>query len=427
MLRACAVALCLTLLHAPAAAQDAEFKYQKKLMYDFSDDLVQGDLASPQGSFQSARGTRRMQQANRMAAEILEHRMRRKRPDDLKLIRQAAAAEVIVVRGAYDHVEQVLQAVKVKHVVIPGRLLARVPLMSLQTVMINCPGGLGQKVHANLRRFVKTGGFLVTTDWALSDLEQILPGYVSRGGRNTANDVVQVEIHQGDNPLLNHVLASQQRPRWWLETGSYPIRVLNRARVEVLISSAEMRKKYGHAPVAVAFRHDDGRVLHMTSHFYLQQARLVGAKEKARGTTFARAAGLGDAALKQLKQKGLDRVESGAINSAYSMQQVTTNMLVAKAKQNKQLLQRYPLRAVRAFQLQSGPASGASKLAEGRVERDYLLRQLSRQGKRVQVRDLFGHEGWTDAANLAARGAAEPGSGAERSTPDGTAARAMKK
>jgi hypothetical protein len=390
---------------ALAAAQEAERSYQKRTFFDFDDDVVQGNLTlAPNGELIKAGvGTRRMARANRMAARILEHRMRRRRPSDLKLIRKAAAADVIVVRGAYDRVEAVLQAVKVRHVVIPKRLLARVPLMSLQTVMVNCPGGLPAKAHKNLRRFVKTGGYLVTTDWALTDLERIIPGYVTRGGRNTRNDVVKVKVHEIADPMLKHVLAGRSKPRWWLESGSYPIRILKRKKVHVLMSSAEMRKKYGHAPVVVSFRYDDGRVMHMTSHFYLQQAKLVSAREKARGSSFARAAGINKEALKKLKKKGLDRVEAGALNSAYSMQQMTTNFLVAKAKENRRLLRRFPHRAVRAFDLRAGPGKTAPKLKKGNVGKDYLLRIVARQGDRVRVRDLFGRDGWTAATNLRAR------------------------
>ena len=399
------LALSILLVPAPSPAQEAERSYQKKTFFDFDDDVVVGGLKrAPNGELVGAGvGTRRMARANRMAARILEHRMRRRRPDDLKLIRRAAAADVIVVRGAYDRVEAVLRAVRVQHVVIPKRLLARVPLMSLQTVMVNCPGGLSKKAHANLRRFVKTGGYLVTTDWALTDLERIVPGYVARGGRNTRNDVVKVKVHEIADPLLKHVLAGHGKPRWWLESGSYPIRVLNRKKVHVLMSSEEMRRKYGHGPVVVSFRHDDGRVMHMTSHFYLQQAKLVSAREKARGTSFAKAAGLDAKALKRLKKKGLDRVEAGALNSAYSMQQMTTNFLVAKARENRLLLGRFPHRAVRAFALQSGPGKSAPGLKEGKVGKDYVLMIVARRGDRVRVRDLFGRTGWTAAANLRAR------------------------
>jgi len=402
-IRAGWVALLCLLQAGLATAQEAERNYQKRTFFDFDDDVVQGDLVRPDGEFLEARGTRRMRQANRMAARILEHRMRRKRPDDLKLIREAAAADVIVVRGHYDHVEQVLQAVKVKHVVIPKRLLGRVPLMSLQTVMVNCPGRLGARAHENLRRFVRTGGYLVTTDWALSDLEHIAPGFISRGGRNTQNDVVSVTMHEGADPLLSHVMAGKTRPRWWLESGSYPIRVLDRKKVHVLISSAEMKKRYGHAPVVVSFRYEDGRVLHMTSHFYLQQAKLVGARERARGSSFAKAAGLDGKAVAALKKKGLDGVEAGAVSSAYSMQQVTANMLVAKARENARMLARFPFRAARAFELRADPEPGAKAVKRGKVNAGYLLRAVERRGERVRVRDLFGRQGWTERKNLAPR------------------------
>jgi hypothetical protein len=390
-------------LPGPVRGQEAERRYVKRTLYDFDDDLVTGSLNGAYVDGEFKLGTTRMQRANRLAAEILEHRMRKRRPDDLKRIRRAAAADVIVVQGTFDRVEDVLRAVKVKHVVIPARLVDRVPLMSLQTVMVNCPGELSAKAIAKLRRFVKTGGYLVTTDWALAALEKITPGFVSRGGRNTRNDVVRVHVHDGADPVLSHVLASQDHPRWWLEAGSYPIRILDRKRVKVLISSKEMAERYGHSPVAVTFRYDDGRVLHMTSHFYLQQAKMKAAREKARGSAFAASAGVDGKTLGRLKRRGLDKVEAGALNSAYSMQQVTANMLVAKAKDNLRLLERFPQRARRSFVLRRSPGPKAAALAGGAVDKDYLLRIVAREGGRVKVRDLFGREGWTEEANLVRR------------------------
>ena len=98
-----------------ASGQEAERRFQKRTFFDFDDDVVLGELVKPDGAFvKVGLGTRRMARANRMAARILEHRMRRRRPNDLKLIRQAAAADVIVVRGHYDKVQAVLRAVKVE-------------------------------------------------------------------------------------------------------------------------------------------------------------------------------------------------------------------------------------------------------------------------------------------------------------------------
>jgi hypothetical protein len=375
------------LVPCPAAAQDAE----RKTFMDFSDDVVSGSI---DGEASYSMGSTRMRKANRFASRILERRMRRKRPNDLKLIRQAGAADVVVVQGSYDRVQEVLRAVKIKHVVIPPHLVAKVPFMSLQTVMVNCPGHLSPKAQKRIRRFVKHGGHLVTTDWALTVLQRIFPGYVARGGRNTKNDVVKVHLHEGSDPLLNHVRAGKGQPRWWLEASSYPIRILDRKRVKVLISSQEMRKRYGHAPIAVAFRYDDGRVMHMTSHFYLQQSKLRGQREKAKGSAFAKSAGLDAKALARLRKQGLDKVQAGALNSAYSMQQITANVLADKARANKKLLQRYKLVAQQAFVLRKQPATNAPFVPGAKIAKKYILQQLKRQGSWVQVRTLFGHQGW---------------------------------
>ena len=42
-------------------------------------------------------------------------------------------------------------------------------------------------------------------------------------------------IEAGKHPLPAHVQADGQKPRWWLETASFPIRVLNGKRVETRI------------------------------------------------------------------------------------------------------------------------------------------------------------------------------------------------
>src|SRR5262249_20809491 len=130
------------------------------------------------------------------------------------------------------------------------------------------PAGL----HA-LRAFVEQGGMLVTTDWALRYvLEKAFPGFVAVGGKPTRDDVVRVVFEQTDEPFLDGLLDPQADPLWWLEGSSYPIHVLDPARVKVLVSSAEMESRYGRSPIVVAFEVGQGKVYHLTSHFYLQRA-----------------------------------------------------------------------------------------------------------------------------------------------------------
>jgi hypothetical protein len=394
LVRASAALLVALLLPATARADGEKLEPEKA---DFQKALKKAMPAKPatDGVAGGKLGTTGMRRANEVAAAVLERRLQ---SNELKLLRQAGEADVIVVTGSYDRVQDVLRAVQVKHVVVPPNLVERLPLMSTQTLMVNCPGNLTRAGVAKVKQFVRTGGYLVTTDWALTLLARAFPGYVARGGRDTGNDVVAVHVHKSDDPWLKHVQTGGQRPRWWLESSSYPIRILDKQRVKVLISSPEMGRKYGHSPIAVAFSFDDGKVLHMTSHFYLQQSKLVSAKERAKGTAFAKAAGLSEKQISELRAKGLDKLSVGELNSAYSMQRVTANVLVSRQAENKTLLQKYGKRARRAVTL-SAEASGKGR-ARGDVGKDYRLRVVEKKGKQVKVRDLFGREGWTDEANL---------------------------
>ena len=80
-------------------------------------------------------------------------------------------------------------------------------------------------------------------------------------------------------------------PLWWLEASSYPIRVLDPA-VEVLLASSELQGKYGEAPVAVLFRHGQGEVFHMISHYYLQRTELREARHQSNSFEYAMAKGV---------------------------------------------------------------------------------------------------------------------------------------
>jgi hypothetical protein len=352
--------------------------------YSFSDGDAEGRL-----------GDGAMRRANKAAAEILKQRMEQSRPDDLKLLAEAGNADVVVVSGTYDRVQDVLRAVDVKHVVVPPHLLARLKLLPTQTLMVNCPGRVPDQGVALVRDFVRRGGYLVTTDWALLLTARAFPGTIRYNSRATSNDVVAVHVHDGNEPLLQHVKVLKDQPRWWLESSSYPIQVLDPHRVRVLMSSDEMKKKYGEGAVVVAFKEGDGKVLHMTSHFYLQQAKLVAQSEKQSGGTFARGAGLGEKELSALRQKGVDveAVRAGELNSAYSMQQVSANLLVEKQKANRELLaRRYRARMVKDTPL--SPAADGKPQPARLLKKDYRVEVVERRDGKARVRDLFGNEGW---------------------------------
>lgn len=61
-------------------------------------------------------------------------------------------------------------------------------------------------------------------------------------------------------------------PVWWLECSSYPIEIINKGKVKVLVRSNELKRKYQHDPVIIMFEWGKGVVYHMISHFYLQRS-----------------------------------------------------------------------------------------------------------------------------------------------------------
>ena len=213
--------------------------------------------------------------AYRAAAHITREQLRRDAPDRARALDAVKASDVVVVAGIYDHVESVLQALDVPHTVIGTDEVERVELRPEQLLIVNCPGDVSPAAVRRIRAFVESGGSLFTTDWALKHVvEPAFPGVLAFSKAPTPDDVVRIEVRDADNIYLQGVLDGQDDPQWWLEASSYPISILDKKRVEVLITSRELGEKYGESPVAVWFRWGEGDVFHMISHYYLQRTEL---------------------------------------------------------------------------------------------------------------------------------------------------------
>ncbi|MBN2205111.1 MAG: hypothetical protein JW767_08835, partial [Thermoleophilia bacterium] len=213
--------------------------------------------------------------AYRAAAQITREQLRRDAPEKARVLDAVEKSDVVVVRGCYDRVEDVLAALEVDFTVCRAAALDRLALRPEQLLVINCPGQVSAHAITRIRAFVEAGGSLFTTDWALKHvIEPAFPGVLAFNERPTADDVVRIEVKDPDNIYLQGVIDGRDDPLWWLEGSSYPIRVVDPERVQVLITSKELGEKYGEEPVAVWFRWGEGEVFHMISHYYLQRTEL---------------------------------------------------------------------------------------------------------------------------------------------------------
>lgn len=254
-----------------------------------------------------------MKQAYEAGAAGFREKLRREAPADEALLRQMRESDTIVVRGCYDFAEDVLAAMQIPYVLVEGNQLAQTTLRPEQAVLVNCPGALERGVIEQLRGFVEAGGYLVTTDWALKNvLEIAFPGLVQYNGRPSADDVVRVEIVDRGAEMLKDLLDTRDDPQWWLEGSSYPIRILDASKVEVLIRSKEMEQKYGEAPIAIRFAYGKGEVFHIVSHYYLQRTETRTQRQKGKAEGYLAAKGIVDA------QQVAAGLEAGEVESAYT-------------------------------------------------------------------------------------------------------------
>jgi len=333
------------------------------------------------------------QNSESMAAEILEERMKTSRPEDLKLLRNVQDRNIVVVRGSMDHIEQVLASAHIRHTLINPEDVAKHDLNADQILMVNCPGHMPQEGVKRIQRFVRAGGLLYTTDWALMNVvQQAFPGTIAASGRSTGDHVTPVHVHKDDDNLMsNMLLRGGTRPQWWLEGGSYPIQIKDPQRVTVLASSEEMGRLYGSSPVVVRFRWEDGEVIHVVSHFYRQ----IGTK----GANVAVKDALNDvegltAAQKQKLQAAPPSAAApmGDVESSYAFQQMTSNLIVEKSKRNKELDKSY----------KATPKASVS--VGGRtVNQGDRLKVLESKNGKARVRDDRGNEAEIDERLLDAR------------------------
>jgi len=340
-------------------------------------------------------GDPKMSTANKAAAKVLKARMQEERPEDYAVLQKVEAAEVVVVSGEYDRVQDVLKEVGVPHVVVSPMALARTPLNAKQFLIINCAGSLGPQGLEKVRKFVNAGGFLYTTDWALTHVvEKAFPGFIAFNGRETGDDVVEVQVREtSSSNLLKHLHLANANPKWWLEGSSYPIRVLKPDQVEVLVESKEMKKKYGAAPVAVLFRYGDGKVLHMASHFYLQRNQVRSVAEAKTGGAYLKE----DAKLSKKAAEALANdvdvkgSQAGDIQSAYAAQQMTSNLVIERKKDQARIDQIYSS----TLGTPAPAARGRAGLGSGT-----RVKVVEKKDGKVKVRSMEGEEAWVDAATV---------------------------
>lgn len=291
-------------------------------------------------------------------------------------------AEVVVVSGSADHMDQVLRKAQVKFVVVSPEELAQIPIHGQQVLMVNCTGEMPPASRERVRRFVTAGGFLYTTDHAVHYLvEKVFPGYIRYNNKSSNEEIFPMQV-AGQRGLLKHIGGTQGHPRWQLAGGGFLFDVVDKLppnsteggqapRVEVLMTSTAVAQKYGPSVLGVRFRVGDGQVIHVTGHFYTQPGQ---------------------------------RPEVAAAGQAF--EQLSSNVVGEKREDKARLDGLYNVAPRRPVMMQEGPmaaappvsaATGSSSVSTKPTTK---VRVLGRRGGYANVRDAEGNEGWVPADSL---------------------------
>lgn len=279
------------------------------------------------------KGDPRMQKAYKAASKLSQKMMEKENPEDLKFLKDVKDSDIIIVRGQYDHGEVIFELVNFPYSLISTDEVAKIELRDDQILYINCPGYIPERGLERIKSFVQNGGMLVTTDWALTNvLEKIFPSHVKYNQVASADDVVRVVFEKVDDTFLQGLLDPKDEPVWWLEGSSYPIQILDEKNVKVLVSSKEMKEKYGESPIVITFEVGEGKVYHMTSHFYLQRSETRTKRHTGAGTSYAMQKGVAMDAFSAEEAEALGSTNVAEVEAAYTSVQSVSNIVLEQKK-----------------------------------------------------------------------------------------------
>ena len=206
--------------------------------------------------------------------KIFEQVSVRNSPGLVQQLKALEPGEIVVVSGTYDHVETLLDTIKIPYTMItPSEIKTN---NGGRVLLVNC-ATYTSAPNATIEAFVNEGGRLVTTDWAIGLVSKVFPKKLTQVGKTT-DDVVEIQCGTDIARRLIGLNYAQCHPKWWLE-GSSDVYDLGQG-VTPIITSEELQEKYGKPYIAAGFTHGKGEVIHFISHLELQRTRLSTKQDK---------------------------------------------------------------------------------------------------------------------------------------------------
>ena len=174
---------------------------------------------------------------------------------------------VIEVKGQWDDSGHVLHSFGLGFNRISPSGLGKTDLSVTDVLVVDCAGEVPFNSLGIVEKFVREGGYLLTTDWALDGcLAKAIPGFVEWNGGYSTSQLVDATLNKnGDPDLLKNTVPQAY---WKLDNKCQTVKVM-KPEVEVLAKSRRLaiEDPDGKGYLAVTFPYGQGRVLHLVGHF----------------------------------------------------------------------------------------------------------------------------------------------------------------
>jgi HEAT repeat protein len=179
--------------------------------------------------------------------------------------------DVVVFTSRGDHIEQLLEKLKIGYRTTQQGKVLEAGVHPEAIYVANCTGELLPPDIDPLAWFVRTGGSLFGSCWALTEtIARIESGVMQQAQtRDQVLDDVRALPVRADSPLLTGVFPPSVVPIYHLE-GAHLIQVLDQERCEVLIDSADAAERWGCGNLAAWFFCGHGVLFDSANHFDLQ-------------------------------------------------------------------------------------------------------------------------------------------------------------
>jgi HEAT repeat protein len=184
--------------------------------------------------------------------------------------------DVLVFESRGDHTQNLLAHLSIEHRMTASGQVVKSGLDAAGVFVSNCTGEMMPADVERLQWFVRVGGYLFGSCWALHEtIARVSPGAVAK--LNTNGEVLDDVLARPcapDSAFLEGVFEEGVVPVYHLE-GAHLIDVLEPEHVEVLVDSPECAERWGGGDLACWFRMGHGVLLDSTNHFDLQGLELA--------------------------------------------------------------------------------------------------------------------------------------------------------